>query len=756
MLKFYAGDSASDVKEENFVFTANQVSLNEAEADDTDEDDIDGVEYQFYEGKTVDAYIDGLQGDRYLYGGRGFYYLPEGDYMVQVVIDGYEYEPEDFELKSDDVDVCELITDDAEVTGYSNKGFLEILIDKNEDLVGMDEGDAEDEDYSYLDALFAGMRDNFIYVNSKPNEFVTADYRFARAASFGAMEAMVAIGLDNGCEIDFDDFEDLDSDFIDTEIEDNTITVELDDQLDDLDFLKVNYDEDDHVYEFDDNGKRDPILGVLTSFGLEEYYRYPYSYLMSAKELKADEKFAYTPKYYACDGYYTFCKFDEYLIRVGVAANAYTTGLVFDADYVPFEYKNSDAFKLLNKKNFYIAGEDYKFDFEAKDKTYDGKVEVASYYELDEPEFTMTDGKGSYVFAFDGSGGVQMGISKSNSSDESIFSFNVLDKEAYDEAVRVLGSIEGKGECALELDEQGAFVSTAAPVKITMACNEDSDRTVLNLYDDGTDKAVATVYNCLNSVQCDGRTNIVWNVTSNGQPIPNGKYYFKVSFEIDGKKVVPEASETFIVNNTGGNLPGPGGAFPDVPANHPYLNGINWMRTQGFIQGYPDGTFRPEVCVNRAELVKMVSGSVGVLSGSLGQTRSYVDVNPIDWFYRFVMDASSYGWVQGYPDGTFRPGNCVTRAEAIKVAMVANNLQTVLGQGSYFADVNPNDWFYGFVNTAYVKQIVGTSHVYNSQFRPNESMTRAEVAEMLYRISRSYGSQNYPAAGTPYGEQIYR
>ena len=88
--------------------------------------------------------------------------------------------------------------------------------------------------------------------------------------------------------------------------------------------------------------------------------------------------------------------------------------------------------------------------------------------------------------------------------------------------------------------------------------------------------------------------------------------------------------------------------------------------------------------------------------------------------------------------------------------MVANNLQTVLGQGSYFADVNPNDWFYGFVNTAYVKQIVGTSHVYNSQFRPNESMTRAEVAVMLYRISRSYGSQNYPAAGTPYGEQIYR
>jgi hypothetical protein len=317
-------------------------------------------------------------------------------------------------------------------------------------------------------------------------------------------------------------------------------------------------------------------------------------------------------------------------------------------------------------------------------------------------------------------------------------------------------------ECDLILDEDKDVYTfeTIGDFRAWMPCNDESSRTVVNLYDASDDEAVKTLYHCSSLSQCSRVHYFTWDGLIDGAPVRDGEYYLRASFDIDGEKQTTQESEKFrtdfsLINWGLVRNPGPGGVFPDVPANHPYLQAINWMRAQGHIQGYPDGTFRPSQVVQRDELVKMVTETVGA-GGYSAATRSYRDVSQNDWSYSYIMNASNRGWVQGYPDGTFRPANPVTRAEAIKVAMVANNIPSQAG-GSYFVDVTSNDWFFGFVSSAYANNLVGTAHVAASQFRPNDPMTRAEVAEMLYRMSsgrsqRSYSATGYGAApSNPYG-----
>ena len=89
-----------------------------------------------------------------------------------------------------------------------------------------------------------------------------------------------------------------------------------------------------------------------------------------------------------------------------------------------------------------------------------------------------------------------------------------------------------------------------------------------------------------------------------------------------------------------------------------------WV-ANGLIAGYPDGQFKPDQEITRAEFVALVNRAFEKLSENA--TGGFSDVKPADWFYDEVASAKAAGYISGYPDGTFKPYNAITRQEAAVV-----------------------------------------------------------------------------------------
>ena len=110
----------------------------------------------------------------------------------------------------------------------------------------------------------------------------------------------------------------------------------------------------------------------------------------------------------------------------------------------------------------------------------------------------------------------------------------------------------------------------------------------------------------------------------------------------------------------------------------------------------------------------------------------FTDVYRADWFFEAVKAASERGIFTGYPDGSFRPNASMTRA------MFAQVLYRIAGQPKLpaylpFTDVSSSDWFYDAVCWAYASGIV--NGVSETSFAPDRSITREQMATMLYKYS---------------------
>ena len=79
-----------------------------------------------------------------------------------------------------------------------------------------------------------------------------------------------------------------------------------------------------------------------------------------------------------------------------------------------------------------------------------------------------------------------------------------------------------------------------------------------------------------------------------------------------------------------------------------------WI-SDGLITGYPDGSFKPDNSITRAELVALVNRAFDIPNQNL--TSSFSDIKASDWFYSDVISGQAAGYISGYPDGTFRPNN---------------------------------------------------------------------------------------------------
>ncbi|MDO5041643.1 MAG: S-layer homology domain-containing protein [Peptoniphilus sp.] len=104
-------------------------------------------------------------------------------------------------------------------------------------------------------------------------------------------------------------------------------------------------------------------------------------------------------------------------------------------------------------------------------------------------------------------------------------------------------------------------------------------------------------------------------------------------------------------------------SFADVSKDRWSADAIAHTNRFGVIEGYPDNTFKPEQAITRAEFLAMA-----VRFEPLGEgNKTFEDVPETHWAYEIISKGATAGWINGYPDGKFRPEDKITRAEVTKI-----------------------------------------------------------------------------------------
>lgn len=167
--------------------------------------------------------------------------------------------------------------------------------------------------------------------------------------------------------------------------------------------------------------------------------------------------------------------------------------------------------------------------------------------------------------------------------------------------------------------------------------------------------------------------------------------------------------------------------YPDVAENHWAYQWVDYMQSHGYIHGYPDGNYRPEQNITRAEYVTILKYILNT-EGKSG--KSYSDVNEGDWFYDIIHGAVAAGYLNGYTDGTMKPNNFITREEAAVIIAQAYNLQTDSDVSKFSDKDEISSWAVPYVGTLSTHAIL-MGDADTSNFRPKDFMSRAEVASII-------------------------
>lgn len=159
-------------------------------------------------------------------------------------------------------------------------------------------------------------------------------------------------------------------------------------------------------------------------------------------------------------------------------------------------------------------------------------------------------------------------------------------------------------------------------------------------------------------------------------------------------------------------------------------NALEFLKNYGVINGYKDGTFKPKNSITRAEISSILVASINATPITTGKI-PFKDVSLKDWFGKHVLTLSKSKVVSGYKDGTFQPGKNMSRAEFATALLKAMKVVTPTSiSQDVMSDVSKTAWYAPSIQYMKDANVIDTT----SNFRPNDFITREEVAEMTYRL----------------------
>ncbi len=182
--------------------------------------------------------------------------------------------------------------------------------------------------------------------------------------------------------------------------------------------------------------------------------------------------------------------------------------------------------------------------------------------------------------------------------------------------------------------------------------------------------------------------------------------------------------------------------FSDIALDHPFVQEIRWLAASGITTGFPDGTFRPALPIERQAMAAFLYRAAGSPAFTPPATSPFRDVRPGDAFYKEITWLASTGITTGFPDGTFRPLAPVERqAMAAFLYRFAGKPAFTAPATSPFSDVHKGDPFYAEI--AWLASVQVSTGYADGTFRGIAPVARDAMAAFLNR------SLTLPVAGVP-------
>ena len=217
----------------------------------------------------------------------------------------------------------------------------------------------------------------------------------------------------------------------------------------------------------------------------------------------------------------------------------------------------------------------------------------------------------------------------------------------------------------------------------------------------------------------------------------NATHFFSLGYSGLGDK--SEAMQRMAANTAGGKEDATTTAtiktrsgiksFSDVGEIYWAKDAIEYLATLGMVNGYPDGTFRPEEALTRGELAVMLIKAKG-FNPATPEADLFRDVPSKHWAAPYINIALQRNYVSGYPDETFMAWKKITRAEAVTaMAKFAGLTEPIMITENPFPDLQKRHWAARSISVA--KNYGLLEYLSGKNFEPDQPLTRAEAAEMI-------------------------
>lgn len=307
---------------------------------------------------------------------------------------------------------------------------------------------------------------------------------------------------------------------------------------------------------------------------------------------------------------------------------------------------NQTTVTVLNKDGNAVKG----VSVTIKDKTTEKTASTDSNGKVTLPVKTSNGGGSSSGGSFGGGGGSYSSYSTVN--------VKVIDKDG--KAVSVTKSVDSKGNVTVTLPT-GKVIDSENYYTVTVTDSKGAAKadTTVTLKDRKTGTATGTT---------DKNGMLTLPATEHKAYIVG---YNDGTFKPDSNMSRAEAAAIFarlIAEAKGESISGKA-SFKDVDKNEWYAGYVGYLEKYDVINGYNDGTFKPDASVTRAEFVAMTVRYYDLFNdvNKTGNTVKYTDVASSYWAYSDIAFAKNIGWLNGYSDGSFRGDNDITRAEVVTV-----------------------------------------------------------------------------------------
>lgn len=176
-------------------------------------------------------------------------------------------------------------------------------------------------------------------------------------------------------------------------------------------------------------------------------------------------------------------------------------------------------------------------------------------------------------------------------------------------------------------------------------------------------------------------------------------------------------------------------AFPDVNNSTRYHTAIDYAESYQIVSGYPDGSFKPQNRINRAEFTKIIVAAQ--LGYDPAQDPSgfdiyslvgvhFSDITAGQWYVPYLRRAVNVEYISGYPDGTFKPANDISFVEAAKI----------IAKGFALPATSDSIWYKPYVNALAERKAIPTT-ITSFEYK----ISRAEMVEIIYRLKKNITNQ---------------